>query len=239
MDDGSTIPEPRKHIVSSVGLDMGIHDFVTTSDGEKVANLRFLKRGLKNLKRKQQSLSRKQKGSNGRAKAKLLVAKVHERVSNARNDFQHKLSRNIIVENQAVIVETLKTANMMKNKRLARHIGDAAWSGFVAKLAYKAEASGVHLILHLARELARIWGNLDYTVRELRRDDESGESEVLAGQIHEAVWRAWNTPAVRERLLAAGFDPVADKTLAQQRDELKAQSSFNQGIVQRVGIKLE
>jgi tripartite-type tricarboxylate transporter receptor subunit TctC len=64
-------------------------------------------------------------------------------------------------------------------------------------------------------------------------------SEVLAGQIHEAVWRAWNTPAVRERLLAAGFDPVADKTLAQQRDELKAQSSFNQGIVQRVGIKLE
>ena len=137
MDDGSTIPEPRKHIVSSVGLDMGIHDFVTTSDGEKVANLRFLKRGLKNLKRKQQSLSRKQKGSNGRAKAKLLVAKVHERVSNARNDFQHKLSFTLANENQVVCVEDLNIKGMTKNRKLAMHIQDLGWNSFTVKLGYK------------------------------------------------------------------------------------------------------
>ncbi|WP_415838598.1 IS200/IS605 family accessory protein TnpB-related protein, partial [Rahnella bruchi] len=65
---------------------------------------------------------------------------------NARADFQHKLSRAIVDENQAVIVETLKSANMMKNPCLARAIGDAAWQGFIMKVEYKAAAEGVHLV---------------------------------------------------------------------------------------------
>lgn len=140
--------EPLKDIDASsvVGLDMGLSHLAIDSSGRKTANPRFLKQAQRNLKRKQQALSRKQKGSANRAKARLLVAKAHERVANARNDFQHKLSRQIVDDNQAVIVETLKVKNMLKNARLARHIGDASWHALISKLTYKAEEKGKHLV---------------------------------------------------------------------------------------------
>ncbi|BCB08481.1 transposase [Vreelandella venusta] len=141
-------PELLKDLDASsvVGLDMGLSHLVIDSRGHKTANPRFLKQAQRNLKRKQQTLSRKQKGSARRAKARLLVAKAHERAANARNDFQHKLSRQLIDDNQAVIVETLKVKNMMKNRRFAKHIGDASWHALISKLAYKAEESGKHLV---------------------------------------------------------------------------------------------
>ncbi|EWH00803.1 transposase, partial [Halomonas sp. BC04] len=107
---------------------------------------RFLRQAAANLRRKQKALSRCQKGSRRRAKARLLVARAHERLANARNDFQHKLSRQIVDDNQAVIVETLKVRNMMKNARLAKHIGDASWHALITKLDYKAREQGKHLV---------------------------------------------------------------------------------------------
>jgi len=129
-----------------VGLDMGLSHFAIDSTGRKIANPRFLKQAQKNLKRKQQALSRTKKGSRRRAKARLLVAKAHERAANARNDFQHKFSRQIVDDNQAVIVETLKVRNMMKNRKLAKHIGDASWHALITKLDYKAQEQGKHLV---------------------------------------------------------------------------------------------
>ncbi|UYM17809.1 RNA-guided endonuclease InsQ/TnpB family protein [Endozoicomonas euniceicola] len=129
-----------------VGVDMGIADLAITSTGHKTGNPRFLKKAQRNLKRKQQALSRCKKGSKGRHKARLLVAKAHERVAFARNDFQHKLSKQLIDENQAVIVETLKVKNMLKNKRLARSIVDAGWHSLITKLEYKAKQEGKHLV---------------------------------------------------------------------------------------------
>lgn len=146
MDDGVIPPEPVKSVESSIGIDMGIHDFVTTSTGEKVANLRFLKRSLRNLKRKQQSLARKKKGSKRREKAKLLVAKVHKQVANARNDFHHKLSFTLANENQVVCVEDLNIRGMTKNRKLARHIQDIGWHGFTTKLKYKLVDRGGTLV---------------------------------------------------------------------------------------------
>ncbi len=128
------------------GLDMGLSHYAITSSGDKIANPRHLINASRNLRRKQKALSRKTKGSANRRKARIQLACVHERVANARADFQHKLSRSIVDENQAIIVETLKSANLMKNPKLARAIGDAGWHGFITKLEYKAEAAGIHLV---------------------------------------------------------------------------------------------
>ncbi|EFL91666.1 transposase [Candidatus Regiella insecticola LSR1] len=128
------------------GCDLGLTHFLIRSDGRKQANPRYLIRASQNLRRKQKALSRKVKSSKNRTKARLIVARCHEKVGNSRADFQHKLSRALIDENQAVIVETLKTSNMLKNQRLARHINDAGWQGFVTKLEYKAIDAGKHLV---------------------------------------------------------------------------------------------
>ncbi|WP_299311895.1 RNA-guided endonuclease TnpB family protein [uncultured Halomonas sp.] len=148
FDTERAAPAPLKDVDAAkvVGLDMGLSHLVIDSTGRKIANPRFLKQAQRNLKRKQQALSRTKKGSARRAKARLLVAKAHERVANARHDFQHKLSRQIIDDNQAVIVETLKVGNMMKNRRLAKHIGDASWHALITKLDDKAREQGKHLV---------------------------------------------------------------------------------------------
>ncbi len=129
-----------------VGVDVGLTDIAITSTGVKTGNPRFVKNAQLNLKRKQKKLSRCKKGSKGRAKARLLVAKAHERVAFARNDFQHKLSKQLIDENQAVIVETLKVKNMLKNHCLARSIADAGWHSLITRLDYKAKQAGKHLV---------------------------------------------------------------------------------------------
>ncbi len=150
-DDGARAPTPVQILDRVVGIDMGLTHLCISSNGVKTPNPRFLKRAATNLRRKQKALSRCQKGSRGRAKARLLVAKAHERLANARlanarADFQHKLSRHLIDENQAVIVETLKIQNLLKNRKLAKHIEDASWHGLVTRLVYKAQRAGKHLV---------------------------------------------------------------------------------------------
>ena len=145
-DDGLSAPELKKHFSDVLGIDLGLKEFSIASDGEKIPNPRFTKRAAKNLRKKQKNLSRKQKSSKKRSKAKILVAKAHEKTKNARDDFQHKLSKSIADKNQAVGVETLKVKNMLKNRKLSRAISDAGWSGFVTKLEYKLERVGGRLV---------------------------------------------------------------------------------------------
>ena len=115
-----------------IGIDMGLSHLLITSNRDKIDNPRFLKLATRNIKTKQKKLSR--------------TAKAHEKLSNKRNDFQHKLSTTIVDDNQAIIVETLKVKNMLKNKKLAKHISDASWSSLIQKLEYKAANVGKHLI---------------------------------------------------------------------------------------------
>lgn len=147
-EDGQGSPAPIQSLYAAqvLGLDMGLTHLAIDSNGTKKLNPRFLKNASANLRRKQKALSRCKKGSKGRAKARLKIAKAHQRLANARADFQHKLSRQLIDENQAIIVETLKVKNMLKNKKLSKHIADASWSGLIQKLEYKAKEQGKHLV---------------------------------------------------------------------------------------------
>lgn len=144
-DDGQEVPAKPTHNIHVTGYDRGLSHNLIPSVGDKVPP-RHLINASRNLRRKQKALSRKQRGSASRRKARLRVAAVHERVGNARAGFQHKLSRAIVDGIQAVIVETLKAADMMKKHCPARATGDAGWHGFLTKLEYKATAAGVHMV---------------------------------------------------------------------------------------------
>jgi len=131
------------------GIDLGIKDFAIVHDGEKTskyANPRHIKKHEKNLARKQQKLARKQKGSKNREKAQKLVAKVHERTSNTRHDFLHKLSRKIVNTNQVVVVEKLNIKGMVRNHCLAKAISDVGWGTFINFLDYKLKQKGGLLV---------------------------------------------------------------------------------------------
>jgi putative transposase len=140
--DIAQLPKSDKQI----GLDMGITSLIATSNGDKIANPKHFKQLRKKLKRVQKVLSRKQTGSNNRHQARLQVAKVHAQITDARTDFLHKLTTQLVRENQTIVVEDLAIKNMVKNQKLALAISDASWSELIRQLAYKCEWYGRELI---------------------------------------------------------------------------------------------
>ena len=122
-----------------VGIDLGIKDFVITSDGLNYKNNRWTKTYAKKLKENQQHLSRKTKGSNRYNKQKLKVAKLHKKIANSRLDNLHKVSTELIKKYDIIYIEDLNIKGMIKNHKLAKHISDVSWGKFLTLLDYKAE----------------------------------------------------------------------------------------------------
>ena len=134
---------PKQSITenNTIGIDLGIKDFLITSNGEKISNPKYLKKSLDKLKFVQSKYS-KNKGKRNKQK----LAKLHEKVVNKRTDFLHKVSTKLIRENQTIALETLQIKNMVKNHCLAQAINDVSWSMFVTMLEYKAEWYGTNII---------------------------------------------------------------------------------------------
>jgi putative transposase len=203
-DLGDAKAEPNG--LPAVGIDVGLLHFLTTSDGETVANPRFLRKQLPALRRLERVKARKRRGGSNRKKAAAAVGRLHAKVANCRKDFHFKIAHNLTSRFGAIAAEGLSVQGMVKNRRLARSISDAGWAGFLGKLAGKAESAGSRVVVVSAA----------YTSQDCSACGRR-EAKALSARVHRCgcglvLDRDWNAAKnVLARAGLAGARPVGAK----------------------------
>ena len=163
--------EELPHTDKNTGLDLGVKDLCITSDGTKYWNPKTIRKYEKKLAKLQRQLSHKEKRSRNYYKQKKKIASCHEKIRNTRKDYLHKVSHEIISENQVIVSEDLQIKNMVKNHDLAKSISDASWYELTRQLGYKAEWNGREYIkidtFYASSQICSICGYQNTDIKDL------------------------------------------------------------------------
>lgn len=136
----------RRAVSTVIGVDLGLKVFAYCSDGTIVPNPRIARKAEQAQRLAQRALARCKRGSNRRRKVKATLTRFHRKIANARSNWLHQRSAELVNRTDLIVVEDLNVKNMIRHPTLARSISDASWSKFLRMLAYKAEKAGAHLI---------------------------------------------------------------------------------------------
>ena len=159
------------HTNQNTGIDLGIKELCITSDGKKYKNPKIIRKYEKKLIKLQRQLAHKEKRSKNYYKIKKKTALCHEKISNIRKDYLHKISHEIISENQVIISENLQIKNMVKNHHLAKAISDVSWYELTRQLEYKAKWNGRKYIkidsFYASSQICSVCGYQNIETRDL------------------------------------------------------------------------
>lgn len=144
--DGDLLRQPKNNINQSVGIDLGIKTFVVTSNGQEFENLRSTRNNAEKIALLQRRMSKKKDGSRNKDRARRRLASFYNKLNNKKEDYLHRVSNQLIDENQVVSIESLGVSGMMKNHKLARSLQELSLYRFKEMLRYKAEWYGRELV---------------------------------------------------------------------------------------------
>ncbi len=197
VKENSTIKPKTK-----VGIDVGIKSFVADSDGNIIISPKYFVNTQKQLAVAQRKLSKAKMGGGRRAKKRLLVAKIHQKIASQRKDWLHKLAKKYADKYDFVAVEDLNIAGMMKNHHLAKHIADASWDAFLTMLDYKLKKLGktfVKVAPHYTSQTcicgARVPKSLSVRTHVCPECGYTDDRDVVSAKV--ILKKAWDKPAAR------------------------------------------
>lgn len=212
-----------------VGIDLGLKDFVITSNNKKFKNNRYTKKYAKQLKKAQKHLSRKRKGSSSFERQKRKVAKIHEKIVSCRLDTLHKVSHQLVNENDLIVCEDLNVKGMIKNHKLSKHIADASWGNFVTLLQYKCNWYGKELVkVNRLYPSSKTCGDCGWINQELKLSDREWTCNSC-GVIHDRdVNASRNILKEGLKIISGGTldntDGDSNKTSVKKRKSVKSEA---------------